>query len=156
MFDGHFIPLLLLPSPKSLDLDITELPTPHSISLHPALIPNPFPDIVCPSPSPVGIGDHPCLTLFAIKFNRLCLFILSRQNFVFSDMRGKQRTSNLQKMQIARSDKPVTLYDLDVVTSVEYRVKSPQGVQFRRWATQQLRSVAVYFYLWISSTATVA
>jgi hypothetical protein len=26
--------------------------------------------------------------------------------------------SNLQKMQIARSDKPVTLYDLDVVISV--------------------------------------
>jgi hypothetical protein len=64
--------------------------------------------------------------------------------------------SNLQKIQIARSDKPVTLYDLDVVTSVEYRVKSPQGVQFRRWATQQLRSVAVHFYFWISSPPTIA
>jgi hypothetical protein len=30
--------------------------------------------------------------------------------------------SNLQKMQIARSDKPITLYDLDVVISVGYRV----------------------------------
>jgi len=30
--------------------------------------------------------------------------------------------SNLQKMQIAHSDKPVTLYDLDVVISVGYRV----------------------------------
>lgn len=47
--------------------------------------------------------------------------------------------SNMQKMHIAGSDKPVTLYDLDVVISVGYRVKSPQGVQFRRWATQRLR-----------------
>ena len=55
-------------------------------------------------------------------------------------------TSNLQKMQIARSDKPVTLYDLDVVISVGYRVKSPQGVQFRRWATQRLRDYLIKGY----------
>ncbi len=54
--------------------------------------------------------------------------------------------SNLQKMQIARSDKPVTLYDLDVVISVGYRVKSPQGVQFRRWATQRLRDYLIRGY----------
>jgi len=54
--------------------------------------------------------------------------------------------SNLQKMQIARSDKPVTLYDLDVVISVGYRVKSPQGVQFRRWATQRLRDYLIQGY----------
>ncbi|TLS77557.1 hypothetical protein FE236_02830 [Mariprofundus erugo] len=47
--------------------------------------------------------------------------------------------SNLQKMQIANSDRPVAFYDLDVVISVGYRVKSSQGVQFRRWATQVLR-----------------
>jgi prophage maintenance system killer protein len=54
--------------------------------------------------------------------------------------------SNLQKMQIARSDKPITLYDLDVVISVGYRVKSPQGVQFRRWATQRLRDYLIQGY----------
>ena len=54
--------------------------------------------------------------------------------------------SNLQKMQIAHSDKPVTLYDLDVVISVGYRVKSPQGVQFRRWATQRLRDYLIQGY----------
>jgi len=47
--------------------------------------------------------------------------------------------SNLQKMQIANSDRPVSFYDLDVVISVGYRVKSQQGVQFRRWATDRLR-----------------
>lgn len=37
--------------------------------------------------------------------------------------------SNMQKMHIANSDRPVTFYDLDVVISVGYRIKSPQGVQ---------------------------
>lgn len=32
-----------------------------------------------------------------------------------------------------------THYNLDVIISVGYRVKSPQGVQFRQWATRLLR-----------------
>jgi prophage maintenance system killer protein len=45
----------------------------------------------------------------------------------------------LQKVQIAFSDKPVTLYDLDVIISVGYRIKSKQGVMFRKWATRILK-----------------
>lgn len=47
--------------------------------------------------------------------------------------------SNLQKMQIAFSDRPVVFYDLDTIISVGYRIKSPQGVVFRRWATARLK-----------------
>lgn len=47
--------------------------------------------------------------------------------------------SNMQKVHIAGSDKPVTLYSLDVIISVGYRVKSPQGVRFRQWATRLLK-----------------
>ncbi|MEW6219620.1 MAG: virulence protein RhuM/Fic/DOC family protein [Thermodesulfobacteriota bacterium] len=54
--------------------------------------------------------------------------------------------SNLQKMQIANSDRPVVLYDLDVVISVGYRIKSERGVQFRRWATNVLRQHLVQGY----------
>jgi hypothetical protein len=54
--------------------------------------------------------------------------------------------SNLQKMQIANSDRPVTFYDLDVVITVGYRVKSPQGVQFRRWATRRLKEYLLQGY----------
>src|SRR6218665_139002 len=36
-------------------------------------------------------------------------------------------------------DKEVKYYNLDVVISVGYRVKSPQGMQFRIWATQRLK-----------------
>ncbi|SLJ84647.1 RhuM family protein [Psychrobacter sp. DAB_AL43B] len=54
--------------------------------------------------------------------------------------------SNMQKMHIANSDRPVVFYDLDVVISVGYRIKSAQGVQFRRWATQRLREYLVQGY----------
>jgi prophage maintenance system killer protein len=47
--------------------------------------------------------------------------------------------SNVQNLHIAHSDKPVRFYSLDVIISVGYRVKSPQGVQFRQWATRLLR-----------------
>lgn len=47
--------------------------------------------------------------------------------------------SNMQFLHIANSDKPVKLYNLDVIISVGYRVKSPRGVVFRKWATNILR-----------------
>lgn len=50
---------------------------------------------------------------------------------------GELDESNLHKMQIA-SSKPVTLYNLDMVISVGYRVSSKQATLFRRWATQTL------------------
>jgi len=50
-----------------------------------------------------------------------------------------EQESNMQKMHIADSAKPVILYSLDVIISVGYRVKSKQGTQFRIWATQVLK-----------------
>lgn len=50
-----------------------------------------------------------------------------------------EKKSNMQKMHIANSDKPVELYNLDVIISVGYRVKSKQGTRFRQWATRILR-----------------
>ena len=37
------------------------------------------------------------------------------------------------------SDKPTNFYNLDVIISVGYRVKSPRGTQFRVWANQVLK-----------------
>jgi death-on-curing family protein len=50
---------------------------------------------------------------------------------------------NMQKMHIPNSDKPVTFYNLDVIISVGYRVKSQRGTQFRQWATQRLKEYLV-------------
>jgi len=49
------------------------------------------------------------------------------------------KESNVQILHIAGSDKPVTFYNLDVIISVGYRVKSQRGTQFRIWATNVLR-----------------
>lgn len=40
-------------------------------------------------------------------------------------------------------EKVVKYYNLDVIISVGYRVKSPQGTQFRIWATQKLKEYIV-------------
>ena len=61
--------------------------------------------------------------------------VISRHvNNVFKE-NELQRESNMQKMPIANSDKPVSFYSLDVIISVGYRVKSQRGTQFRIWAT---------------------
>ena len=57
-----------------------------------------------------------------------------------------QRNSNMQKMHIAISDKPVALYSLDVIISVGYRVKSQRGVQFRQWASNLLKQYLIQGY----------
>jgi prophage maintenance system killer protein len=54
--------------------------------------------------------------------------------------------SNMQKMHIANSDKPVVFYSLDVIISVGYRVKSQNGTRFRQWATGLLNQHLVKGY----------
>ena len=57
-----------------------------------------------------------------------------------------QEKSTMQKMHIANSDKPVAFYNLDVIISVGYRVKSPRGTQFRLWATNVLKQHLIQGY----------
>ena len=54
-----------------------------------------------------------------------------------------EENSNVQKLHIANSDKLVKYYNLDVIISVGYRVKSQQGTQFRIWATQRLKEYII-------------
>ena len=54
--------------------------------------------------------------------------------------------SSMQKMHIPNSDKPVTFYNLDVIISEGYHVKSKQGTQFRIWATNVLRDYLLKGY----------
>jgi len=56
------------------------------------------------------------------------------------------KKSNMHFLHIANSDKPVAHYNLDVIISVGYRVKSKRGTQFRQWATQRLKDYLVKGY----------
>jgi prophage maintenance system killer protein len=54
--------------------------------------------------------------------------------------------SNVQILHIAGSDKPVKFYNLDVIISVGYRVKSQRGTQFRIWANNILKQYLIQGY----------
>ena len=57
---------------------------------------------------------------------------------IFKDGEVKQK-SNVQKMHIPFSDRPVQYFGLDVIISVGYRVNSKRATQFRIWATSLLK-----------------
>jgi len=54
-----------------------------------------------------------------------------------------EEKSNVQILHISGSDKPVKFYNLDVIISVGYRVKSQRGTQFRIWATKTLKEYII-------------
>lgn len=62
------------------------------------------------------------------------------------------REATIRKFRIVQSEgsrqvqRDVEHYNLDVVISVGYRVKSQRGVQFRQWATQRLKEHLVQGY----------
>lgn len=65
--------------------------------------------------------------------------VISRHIKNIFEEKELEEKSNLQNLQIANSDKPITLYSLDVIISVGYRVKSQRGIQFRIWANKILK-----------------
>ena len=80
--------------------------------------------------------------LFGVDISRISRHIKSALN---EEEINSQR--NLRKTQIANSDKLVYLYDLDVIISVGYRVKSIKGVIFRKWATKVLKEYLLQGYV---------
>jgi len=52
----------------------------------------------------------------------------------------------VQKEGERKVKRAVSAYNLDVVISVGYRVKSPVGIEFRKWATQRLKDYLVEGY----------
>lgn len=85
-------------------------------------------------------GDSIWLTQAQIAelFNTERSVITKHLNDIFKsfELDGK---SNVQKMHIAGSDKPVKYYSLDATISVGYRVNSKKATQFRIWATRVLK-----------------
>lgn len=78
----------------------------------------------------------------ATLFQRSQSVISRHINNVFKE--GElDKKSNMQKVHIPNSDKPTQLYNLDIIISVGYRVKSHRGVQFRKWATALLKEYLI-------------
>ena len=48
------------------------------------------------------------------------------------------KENNTQFLRVVGVKQPVAFYNLDVIISVGYRVKSIRGTQFRIWATERL------------------
>jgi hypothetical protein len=73
----------------------------------------------------------------AALFERDRSVIVKHIGNIFSEGELEEK-SNVQFLHIANSDKPVKFYNLNVIISVGYRVKSLRGTQFRIWATKRL------------------
>jgi prophage maintenance system killer protein len=93
-------------------------------------------------------GDFNRETIWATQAQIVELFMVDQSvvsrhiNNIFKD--GEiDRKSNMQKMHIANSDKPVVFYSLDVVLGVGYRTNSKVAIEFRKWATKTLRNYVV-------------
>ncbi len=72
--------------------------------------------------------------------------VISRHiNNIFRDNEVDEK-SNMQKMHIANSDKPVKFYSLDIVLAVGYRTNSAKAIKFRQWATKILKSYMIQGY----------
>ena len=69
----------------------------------------------------------------AMLFDRDEKTVRKHINNVFSD-EELEKEGNTHFLRLAHSDKPVAFYNLDVIISVGYRVKSQRGVKFRQWA----------------------
>jgi len=55
-----------------------------------------------------------------------------------------EKEGNMRKIGISDfSTKPTNFYNLDVIISVGYRVKSHRGVQFRKWATARIKEYII-------------
>lgn len=56
------------------------------------------------------------------------------------------RDNNVRFLHVNGVKKPVPFYNLDVIISVGYRVKSQRGVQFRQWANRVLKDYLLRGY----------
>jgi hypothetical protein len=82
-------------------------------------------------------------TLWATQEDMISMFkvdqsVISKHITNIFDEGELDELSNMQKMHIAKSTKPVNSYTLDVILSVGYRVNSKTATKFRQWATQTL------------------
>lgn len=78
----------------------------------------------------------------ALLFDRDEKTIRKHINNIFKD-REVEKENNTQKMRVIGVKQSVPFYSLDVIISVGYRVKSQNGIIFRKWATSILKDYMI-------------
>ena len=78
----------------------------------------------------------------ALLFDRDEKTIRKHINNTFKD-REVEKENNTQKMRVVGVKQFVPFYSLDVIISVGYRVKSQNGIIFRKWATSILKDYMI-------------
>lgn len=78
----------------------------------------------------------------ALLFDRDEKTIRKHINNIFKD-REVEKENNTQKMRVVGVKQSVPFYSLDVIISVGYRVKSQNGIIFRKWATSILKDYMI-------------
>ncbi len=81
----------------------------------------------------------------AMLFERDEKTVRKHINNVFSD-RELEKDNNTHFLRVDGVKQPVAVYNLDVIISVGYRVKSQRGVKFRQWANNVLKQYLVKGY----------
>ncbi len=81
----------------------------------------------------------------AVLFSKDEKTIRKHINNIFKD--GElEKDNNTQKMRVDGVKQLVPFYDLDVIISVGYRVKSQSGIIFRKWANKILKDYMIKGY----------
>ncbi|MEK9167806.1 MAG: virulence protein RhuM/Fic/DOC family protein [Patescibacteria group bacterium] len=89
-------------------------------------------------------GDFRAETIWATQAQIADVFDIERSvvtRHIQNVLRTKEvgQKSNVQKIHIPYSDKPVAIYSLDIMLAVGYRANSSRAMIFRKWATKTLR-----------------
>ena len=89
---------------------------------------------VSPDEETVWLTQNDMAALFDVDRTRITRHIKN----IFEELELDEK-SNVRKTHFPFSDKDVTIYNLEVVLAVGYRVKSKRGILFRQWANKILK-----------------
>ena len=98
---------------------------------------------VSPKEETVWLTQKKMATLFNVSIDNISLHI---KNILKEEL----DKSVVEESSITASDGKkykMKLYNLDVIISVGYRVKSKRGIMFRKWATKVLRDYLIKGYV---------
>ena len=85
-------------------------------------------------------------SLFGVSVDNISLHIKNILDEKELDLSTSEDSSIVQIEGERRVKRPVKLYNLDMIISVGYRVKSKRGIVFRRWANSVLKQYLIQGY----------